>query len=212
MPEFIDLTGKRFGRWEVLGLAEPRCLRNGKTTYYWKARCDCGRIRVVQGTNLKTGHSKSCGCLSGGGSPNELKAKYPQEYEVWAGMKERCSNRNRRGSRNYIGRGITVCEKWRHSFKAFIADMGPRPSPRHSIDRIDNDRGYEPGNCRWATMTQQHRNRRSNHLLTFQGRTMTVTEWASVVGIKASTLFTRISKEKWSTERALTTPVQLQKH
>jgi hypothetical protein len=132
------------------------------------------------------------------------------EYYVWAAMKARCSNPKIPNYDDYGGRGITVCERWRgrNGFTNFLADMGPRPSRRHSIDRYpDNDGNYEPSNCRWATRSQQNRNLRTNHLLTFKGETKTITEWAEVIGVNKRTLMNRIINYKWPVERALTEPV-----
>lgn len=106
---------------------------------------------------------------------------------------------------NYGGRGISVCDRWRDSFEAFYADMGGRPTARHSIERIDNDGHYEPGNCRWAEIRDQLRNRRTNHVLTHLGQTLTVTDWAALIGIAATTLTARLDRG-WSVEEALTTP------
>lgn len=126
------------------------------------------------------------------------------EYEAWRSIRGRCLNPNDQAYPSYGGRGITICDDWRDSFPAFLRDVGPRPSAEHSIDRIDNNQGYEPGNVRWSTRTEQGRNKRNNHLLTLNGETRCVSEWAEVIGIQATTLFRRIRKG-WTVERALTT-------
>lgn len=125
------------------------------------------------------------------------------EYRIWCGMVTRCTNRRLACAHNYALRGITICERWRGSFAAFLADVGPRPSPGHSIDRIDNDRGYEPGNCRWATAAEQQRNTRRNKLLTLNGRTMCVADWAAELGISRYTIFDRL-RRGYTPEKALT--------
>jgi hypothetical protein len=122
-------------------------------------------------------------------------------------MKARCENTNTRSYPNYGGRGISVCTRWRDSFETFLADMGPRPSSTHSIDRIDNEGNYEPGNCRWATVDIQANNKRRTIVLTFDGRTQPLTAWASEVGIARDTLNARLRSYGWDVERALTTPV-----
>ena len=104
------------------------------------------------------------------------------EYEAWEHIVQRCTNPKCKVWKDYGGRGITVCAEWRDNFEAFLAHVGKRPSPKHSIDRIDNDGNYEPGNMRWATMTQQHRNFRRNHLITINGETKCMQEWAEVLG------------------------------
>jgi hypothetical protein len=123
-------------------------------------------------------------------------------YGVWIAMRTRCLNPNSDDYPDYGGRGISICERW-SSFDDFMADMGPRPSSRHSIDRIDNDGNYEPTNCRWATPTEQANNRRSSHLVTFNGETMTVANWARRLGLSHDVLQARFDNG-WPPERALT--------
>jgi hypothetical protein len=124
------------------------------------------------------------------------------EYQVWRGMKKRCHCQTDRGRKNYAARGIIVCERWRSSFKDFVSDMGPRPTPEHSIERINNDGNYEPGNCRWATAEEQARNRRSTKNLTYEGVTQCITAWAIERGISENTLRARLD-ELWPIEQAL---------
>lgn len=126
------------------------------------------------------------------------------ERIVWEQMIQRCSDRNIPAWKNYGGRGITVCARWR-SFKNFLADMGPRPVGR-SLDRIDNNGNYEPGNCRWATQKEQTRNCRTNRLLTFQGRTLPMSQWTEIMGFKPNLIWQRLGRG-WSVEKSLTTPV-----
>jgi len=132
------------------------------------------------------------------------------EYNIWAHIVSRCENVNNHAYADYGGRGIRVCARWRCSFENFLADMGPRPSATHSIDRIDNDGHYEPGNCRWATALVQARNSRRNIFLTHNGVTRCVSEWAGVVGIGRRTLEERV-RRGWSVQRVLEEPVQYQK-
>lgn len=130
------------------------------------------------------------------------------EYKTWENAIQRCTNPNHSSYERYGGRGIRVCEEWRDSFLAFFEHVGPRPSPAHSIDRIDNDGDYEPGNVRWATDREQRANTRRTRRLTFQGRTQSLAMWAQEMGIRKSTLHYRFVCLGWSAERALTTPVQ----
>lgn len=143
----------------------------------WECRCDCGTLTTVSAVHLVTGHTKSCGCLSSEMTAARSRthgatvdrSAIPGEYNVWAGIRERCFNLS---DKNYGGRGITMCDQWRASFSAFLNDMGPRPSAEHSIDRINVDGNYEPGNCRWATAMQQAQNSRSNIRVTINDETM----------------------------------------
>ena len=129
------------------------------------------------------------------------------ENMAWREMRKRCYSVQHARYADYGGRGISVCERWKASFEAFYEDMGPRPSSSHSLERINNDGNYEPGNCRWATPQEQARNRRNNRLLTFQGKTLCAAEWSAITGIHYNTLYGRIAKG-WSDERVLTTPVR----
>lgn len=157
----LDLIGQRFGRWTVIS-----CSRDLKNRVSWMCVCDCGQSHGVGTSQLTKGVSKSCGCLrtdrSGGRTHGEGGTLRTPEYAIWQAMNARCrpTTKNAKLFRNYAGRGIAVCARWAASYEAFIADMGRRPSVEHSLDRIDNDLGYEPGNCRWATRRQQTTNTR----------------------------------------------------
>jgi hypothetical protein len=130
------------------------------------------------------------------------------EYFTWRGMRQRCENPNCRNFPRYGARGIKVCERWIESFTNFFSDMGPRPSNQHSLDRIDNDGDYAPANCRWATRLEQMNNREINKLITHDGVTLPISEWARIKSIRRDTLHNRIFRLGWSSERALTTPVK----
>lgn len=129
------------------------------------------------------------------------------EYATWAGVKARCLNPNRPGYKDYGGRGIRICERWKNSYLAFLEDMGRKPSTKHSLDRIDNNGNYEPGNCRWATDVEQRTNKRrmNTRYITFNGERKTLTEWSIKTGIKLTTLITRLDSYGWAVDRALTT-------
>lgn len=130
------------------------------------------------------------------------------EYRVWCAMIQRCYGKKHKRIAQYAGRGITVCDRWRHSFPNFLSDMGKRPSPDLSLDRIDNDKGYSPENCRWATRKQQQRNRSVNRLLTFQGETKPMAEWAEMLHVRPKLVANRLRDLGWSVERALTEPAR----
>jgi hypothetical protein len=132
--------------------------------------------------------------------------RHTPEWKAWRNMKTRCSNQNIEEYHRYGGRGIKVCEIWWNSFEQFYQDMGSRPSSGHTLDRIDNDGDYEPGNCRWITRKEQAQNRESNRRLTLDGITRTMAEWADACGVKADTIGRRL-RLGWSAEKALNTPV-----
>lgn len=198
---FQDLTGRRFGRLIVLEYAGKR-----QTNHRWLCECDCGKRTTVESGHLRSGVTKSCGCLQKEKVTRHGKCKTP-EYKVWDNMISRCTSPTYIGYANYGDRGITVCERWRNSFAAFLKDMGLRPSPNHSIDRVNNEGNYEKANCRWATRRQQQRNRRRNRLLTFKGKTMCLAEWAERINMPYFTLHGRL-RLGWSVERALLTPAK----
>jgi hypothetical protein len=155
---FIDITGKRFGRWTVLAI-HPK--RDRRWAVLWLCRCDCGAEHIVRGSSLHTGYSTSCGCIRREKLKKLLTKHGMSEarvYGVWEAMVQRCTNPNNADYDNYGGRGITVCEDWR-SFENFFADMG-EPPPGLTLDRIDNNGNYEPGNCRWTSYSVQLKNRR----------------------------------------------------
>lgn len=129
------------------------------------------------------------------------------EYRSWLHMRNRCRLKTSPKYSSYGGRGITVCDKWFGSFESFLADMGLKPSPKHSLDRIDNDGNYEPDNCRWATSTEQSRNRRSSLVITANGKTLTLIEWSERSGIKSATIRKRLVELGWPADEAVTVPV-----
>lgn len=182
----------------------------------WVCICDCGNQILALGIHLRSEHTKSCGCLGAELAYRRLLVHgerkkgqpWTTEYRTWMGIKSRCYDQSSQDYRLYGGRGIKVCSRWRNSFANFLMDMGRKPSPKHSIDRFpDNNGNYEPGNCRWATPTQQTRNTRRNRCLNFSGETLPMCDWADRLGLNRGTLLSRI-RANWSIERALSQPAR----
>lgn len=203
MGKRIDLTGRRFGRLVVVSEAG----REPGGGIRWTCRCDCGAQKAAYGGDLRSGKTKSCGCLKRE-SQVPLTLTHGQSrtplYRRWWGALQRTTNPNQPAFRHYGGRGITVCERWQ-TFENFAADMGPTFQPTLTLERIDVNGNYEPSNCRWATWTEQARNRRNNRFLTFRGHTKTVMEWCELLGLKHTTVTQRLDRRGWPIERALTT-------
>lgn len=197
-----DISGVKFGRLIALSKEETK----DKHHAYWRCQCDCGNTATVRTSHLKTGFVSSCGCYKSEASA-QRKFKhgdsYSPTYRAWASMKNRCTNPSHEDFALYKGRGITVCERWME-YKNFLEDMGSRPS-NTSIDRINNNDGYYPENCRWATATQQARNKRNNLFISLNGKTKTIAEWSEITGINYGTLITRV-RLGWTSDRALLTP------
>lgn len=181
----IDILGNRFGRLVVVG-------RTSRDTYgrlRWDCVCDCGNKCAVDGPQLRLGYVKSCGCwrvdnsrskamIHGGTIGNELK----REWSAWYEARRRCLNSNNKAFKHYGGRGISMCPEWSESFPRFLHDMGRCPDGL-TIERMNNDKGYEPGNCIWATMKQQQNNRSNNLRITLFGITKTCSQWSDILGI-----------------------------
>ncbi len=150
------LVGRRFGQLVVLEAAESYVGPGAKKRGQWRCLCDCGKTYVALGYRLLLGSTKSCGCSKERHGMCETRV-----YRIWKKMRERCTRKSNDNYARYGGRGITVCEKWLHSFSAFYADLGEPTTAKHTLDRINNDLGYQPGNCRWATYKEQAANKRS---------------------------------------------------
>lgn len=190
-----SIIGRRFGKLVVVEYAEK-----GK----WRCKCDCGGVSTPVLRNLKRGMTTSCGCMKGS---TRHGLTHAPEFNVWSMMKQRCNNPNNDRYEDYGGRGIKICDRWLgpEGLPNFVADLGPRPTPLHKLERIDNDGDYEPGNCKWVTQAEQSRNRRNSIHVTFAGETMVLKDWATRLGMKVATLTYRI--KNWGLERAMTEPL-----
>lgn len=195
---------------EVHGWTPIRFVERAKGWDVWLCRCRCGTERRILWEKVIRGQTKSCGCLGRKAQARKVRkhglATIP-EYKVWRCMIQRCENPAWQSYPYYGGRGIKVCERW-HDIRKFIKDMGRRPSEKHQLDRMDNNGNYEPGNVRWVTKTEQARNQKNNHRLTYKGETLTVAEWTERLGFPVGVIRKRINDLHWPIEKALTTAVQ----
>jgi hypothetical protein len=208
-----DLSGQKFNLWTVLHRAENS--PSGQVRYL--CRCECGTEAMVHAYVLRKGHSKSCGCAKIEFHTKRLTThghasagvKRSGTYRSWAAMLSRCTDENSADYKRYGARGISVCQHW-SKFESFLADMGEKPTGC-SIDRIDNDAGYSPSNCRWANKKQQARNTRNNTMITINGASRCISEWSEVSGIKSSSISYRLNNG-WCPEDAVFHPLIKSRH
>lgn len=198
-----------YGDWTV---SKPAA-RSDKGDLRWLCRCFCGQERIVLQRTLLAGTSTNCGCRTRYAPGHRSHAThgatvggYTPEYRAWLHMRTRCNNPNVKRFEHHGGRGIRVCERWQESFEAFFEDMGPRPSARHSVDRIDNDGHYEPGNCRWATPQQQQGNKSDNVYVLLNGERKALKHACDEVGIAYSLVHCRL-RRGWTLQEAVSKPV-----
>lgn len=178
---------------------------------HWVCSCECGGNSLSAASALRNGRSRSCGCLK-----NEMarsrRLKHGRRgtslYNRWASMIQRCENPNDRWYESYGGRGVTVCERWKNSFEDFLVDVGEPPTPKHQLDRIDNDKGYEPGNVRWATPRQQSVNKRTTVYAELDGVKRPLIEWCEILNLNYRVVKQRFGRLRWSAEKSLLTPTR----
>lgn len=198
-----DMAGLRFTRVVVLNRTASD--RNGNAR--WACLCDCGTQFETHGFNLRNGSTKSCGCLTTE-QLIERETRHGRsgtpEYLSWAGMFQRCNNANNVRYHRYGARGISVCERWK-DFAIFFADMGERPSSAHTLERIDGNGNYEPGNCKWATKADQNRNKCDNRYIEYKGQRLTVMDASKLAGLSFGGLKFRLN-QGWDIDRAMETP------
>lgn len=191
----IDRTGEIHGRLQVI------CRSPDHARAYWVCVCDCGKSTTVRGDHLKEGRVQSCGCIKDEQRFVHGMSRTPI-YKCWQAMKDRCSNPLAKEAKNYLERGIYVCDRWAESFENFFADMGNTPEGL-TLDRIDNDLGYSKENCRWATRKEQVVNRRNTRFVTIGGETMCLKDWCRRTGTNYMTVRYRINKMKMAPGCAL---------
>ena len=209
-PNAVDLTGQVFGYLTVLR-------REGTRRKYalWRCRCTCGKECLAASNLLKEGRKKSC-ALDGHYNLEYLKARppgitaaNPSEHSSWQKMWERCTNPNHERYKYYGARGITICEAWK-SFPQFLKDLGQKPTPKHTVDRIDNDKNYEPANCKWSTRKEQSRNRQTTVYVEHEGKRVLLIDLVAEHGVTRSVVYGRL-KNGWPLDRALLEPVKKHK-
>ena len=188
MNKIEDLTGCIFGRLTVIKYLGKN--KNNKTK--WLCLCECGNEKEILACHLKSGAIQSCGCY---GKEQRIKSitkhnlRYTKIYNTWLNIKNRCYNKRNVQYNDYGGRGIKVCDEWLNDFMSFYNwSMGNGYKEDLTIDRINNDGDYEPSNCRWVTVKIQNRNKRNNHLITYNNKTLCLTEWAEIIGVNEPAL------------------------
>ena len=210
MTKVLDLTGQKFGRLTVI----KRVDNDKKGDSCWLCKCDCGNYKVVGSNNLKSGNVKSCGCLRESMAKTKLyiHGKYKTRlFRLWSNIKTRCYNKKEKAYKYYGGRGITMCDEWLSDFMNFYnwaIDNGYDENAKKyecTIDRIDNNKGYFPDNCRWVTQQIQNRNKRTNKNITYNGETHCLMEWAEILGVNYKSLCNRFSYG-WSLDRIFNQP------
>lgn len=182
--------------------------RSPRRNYLWECKCECGKTTVVMASLLKNGTTKSCFCYGRDQRAKSRRTHGKSRTRVWRiylHMIRRCYNKKVPVFHHYGGRGITVCKRWKKSFEAFLEDMGEPPTKEHSLERINNNKGYSKSNCRWATQAEQTRNTRRTVLITKDGRTMCQNDWCKELGISRNLILKR-RREGWPEERWLDPP------
>lgn len=204
MPALVDITGATFGRLTAV----ERCANIGRFVA-WRCSCACGASLNVRTGSLRSGNTTSCGCVQAADARTRFTkhgGRRTREYAIWLLMRDRCNNGNNPKYAYYGGRGIAVCPRW-DDFSAFLADMGSRPTPAHTLDRVDTNGDYSPANCRWATRKEQSRNRGITKRYERNGETKSLGEWAELVGKPYMVVYKRLWRG-WTLEDALTKPIK----
>lgn len=211
-----DLVGERFGRLLVVSRAPDRTSKSGSRQSRWNCICDCGSPCLKTGHGLTSGGTMSCGCLRVDYIKNNRSGKNhhcydhgaagSREYNSWVNARLRCTSPTDASYKNYGGRGISMCERWATSFENFLADMGVRPEGT-TLDRIDVNGNYEPGNCRWVTPKAQSRNQRKTVFIEIDGERLSLPDWAERSGISEKTIRSRFIRHRWPAKLAVFQPL-----
>ena len=197
-----QLDGQRVGLLTVISISPDEGVKRR-----WVCRCDCGTTKTVQENHLVAGAIKSCGCLRHRRPANWSHGRHGSpEWRTWINMRDRCYRKGNKAFRYYGKRGIRVCERWKQ-FANFFADMGEKPSPKHTLERIDVNGDYCPENCIWTDWKSQERNRTNNRLIEYNGETRCLSEWAELLGFEVHTLLSRLDRGGWSIHESFTTPI-----
>lgn len=201
----IDMTGQKYGRLTVLQASH----KDKRGEWHWLCQCECGKQKTVSGYKLRSGNTKSCGCMQRECLDGRLRRTHGMStshlYTIWENMKHRCNDPKNIVYRNYGGRGIRVCDEWMNSFDSFAKwAESTGYLDGLSIERVDVNGNYEPSNCKWITKRQQYLNRTDSHRITAFGKTQTIKEWSDETGIKYDTIERRINQYGWTPERAVT--------
>lgn len=188
----MDITNHKYGR-----LTAIRYLESRNKNAYWLFKCDCGNEKVTSTHSVRSGNTLSCGCIH----REQLVERNHKhglrsipEYSIWLVMKDRCLNKENKDFHHYGGRGITIHQSWIDSFEQFYKDVGPRPGKGFTIDRTENSKGYEPGNCKWVTQKEQCRNKRNNRYIEMNGEIKSLAEWVEIHNVDYGSVHRRLSK------------------
>lgn len=207
MSKVNDLTGKKYNLLTVVSRAESQ--KSGKA--YWNCICDCGNKTIVSGSNLINGSVKSCGCLRKT-EHNTHHLSDSRLYRIWNAMRNRCNGKNKAVYKYYMAKGISVCDEWNNDFLSFYEwALSNGYSDDLTIDRIDNAKGYSPGNCRWVSRKEQANNRHFCKMITYNGKTQTLMQWCEELGLNYKLIHSRLYKCGWNFEKAISIPVKSRK-
>lgn len=205
LPQQERPISEEYGRLRVIGDGPVQIYKSG-TRRSWRLRCECGNEITADRTSVKQGKIRSCGCLRRELAADQCRKhglSHKPEFHVWLNMRRRCNDPKNNAFDRYGALGIKVCDEWQNDFAAFFSHVGPRPTPKHSLDRIQSEGNYEPGNVRWATAIEQNSNRKSARKFLLDGKRMTLREVCQARGLNHDTVAYRLRVLKWSFDDAI---------